>query len=228
MGCPQPSGNLGCTWPLGSSLSQPFLPWEIVLRGISNHNRNKDGWGWGRIIPGWWQMMRKVCVWCLWPPGSHRPLYKTGPLQGVWISALCLRANEWYVFAELCERFLMVLRVPTGVYSCGAALPPDKRGWLRSSEFPFGNSQRVCLGHYRCPKFSQCNTCPPTCCELSKELRKSWRDLPSCLCSETKCIVLRRKGAMLMRSLVGKIPGGKNVTLPEWKGILLAARSFYS
>lgn len=161
MGCPQPSGNLGCTWPLGSSLSQPFLPWEIVLRGISSHNRNKDGWGWGRIIPGWWQMMRKVCVWCLWPPGSHRPLYKTGPLQGVWISALCLRANEWYVFAELCERFLMVLRVPTGVYSCGAALPPDKRGWLRSSEFPFGNSQRVCLGHYRCPKFSQCNSMSP-------------------------------------------------------------------
>lgn len=147
------------------------LPWEIVLRGISNHNKNKDGWGWGKIIPGWWQMIRKVCVCCLWSPGSHRPLYKTGPLRGIWISAPCLRANKWYVFAELCKRFLMVLQVPTKVYSCGAPLPP-RQMWLWSSEFPFGSSQNVCLGHYRCPEISQYNSMSHPCCELSKQLRK--------------------------------------------------------
>lgn len=58
-GGPQLSRELGCTWPWHQA---HFSPRGIALRGLSSHSRSRDGRRQGRIIPDWWQMMRKVCV----------------------------------------------------------------------------------------------------------------------------------------------------------------------
>lgn len=167
--------------------------------------------------------------------GSHQPLCKAGSIQGIWISVPCFEANKWYVFADLFRAFFdgfTSSHQSLFLWSCPEvqALPSPRQTWLWSSEFPFGGSQCVCLGHYRCSEIGHCNNTGPiraACLENSwKNGLGSWWNLPFCLYSEIKCVILKQNGAILT-SLMGKIIGKKSVTLLEYIGILMAARSLY-
>lgn len=67
------------TWLHLTLVSSSFLPHPgIALRGLSSRDKGKDGRKRGRIIPDWWQIMRKVCIACLWSQGLLQPLCKAG------------------------------------------------------------------------------------------------------------------------------------------------------
>lgn len=86
-------------------VSGSFLPDPgIALRGLLSHDKSKDGRKRGRIIPGWWQMMRRVCIICLWSQGLIQHFARLAP-PGDLDTGPSSKANIWDVLAEFFKAF---------------------------------------------------------------------------------------------------------------------------